>query len=197
LAARFPSLEVYPLVRNFENLYPLPASISTAKKIGFFPGSTIGNFAPPDAISLLHAMLTALSKDSRLIVGVDLKKDVGTLLRAYDDARGVTAAFNLNLLARMNRELDAKFALDAFRHKALYNAVEGRIEMHLVSLYEQEVQVQGCRFQFRPGETIHTENSYKFTVAGFQHLARLAGWMPGRVWLDADALFSVHELTAP
>ena len=135
-----------------------------------------------------------LSPGSRLIVGVDLKKDLSILLPAYNDAAGVTAAFNLNLLTRINREVEPVFDLNAFRHEAIYNARDGRIEMHLVSLKDQDVSVAGHRFHFRKGETIHTENSYKYSVRQFQDLARAADWMPSRVWTDSDALFSVHEL---
>jgi uncharacterized SAM-dependent methyltransferase len=135
-----------------------------------------------------------LSPGGRLIIGVDLKKDARTLVRAYNDAAGVTAAFNLNLLARINREITPAFDLDAFRHEAIYNPRDGRIEMHLISSKAQEIILLGRRYRFEAGETIHTENSYKYSLAQFQDLARSANWLPRRVWTDADNLFSVHEL---
>jgi uncharacterized SAM-dependent methyltransferase len=135
-----------------------------------------------------------LSPGGRLIIGVDLKKDERTLLLAYDDAAGVTAAFNLNLLARINREIGPAFDLEAFRHQAIYNPRDGRIEMHLVSRKAQEITILGRRYHFEAGESIHTENSYKYSVAQFQDLARSAKWQPRCVWTDADRPFSVHEL---
>jgi len=137
-----------------------------------------------------------LSPEGRLIVGVDLKKDARTLVRAYNDDGGVTAAFNLNLLARINRELEGSFDLNGFHHEAIYDPREGRIEMHIVSVKDQAASVRGRWFRFEPGETIHTENSYKYSIGQFQELARTAGWVPGRVWLDDGNLFSVHELIA-
>jgi L-histidine Nalpha-methyltransferase len=141
-------------------------------------------------------MRDMLSPEGRLIIGVDLKKDARALVRAYNDQDGVTAAFNLNLLARINRELDGSFALDCFRHEAIYDPREGRIEMHLVSIKDQAASVRGRWFRFLGGETIQTENSYKYTISQFQDLARSAGWLPARVWRDAGNLFSVHELIA-
>ena len=132
-----------------------------------------------------------------MIVGVDLQKDTRRLVAAYNDLIGVTAAFNLNLLGRINRELEGCFDLTAFQHRAIYNPSEGRIEMHLVSRKDQIVRVMGRLFGFRAGESIHTENSYKYTVRQFRILARSAGWLTGRVWLDNDRLFSVHELLVP
>ncbi len=141
-------------------------------------------------------MRGSLGRRGRLIIGVDLKKDPRRLLSAYNDAAGVTAAFNINLLTRINRELAGSFHLQAFEHCAIYNACEGRIEMHIISLKDQTVAVLGRQVRFRTGETIHTENSYKYTVEQFQDLTRAAGWLSGRVWLDEDRLFSVHELFA-
>jgi dimethylhistidine N-methyltransferase len=194
LANRFTTLVVRPIVGDFSHPVRLPEDLTLAYKLGCFPGSTIGNFCPADADRLLRVMHAMLAPKGRLIVGADLKKDPCTLVRAYNDGAGVTAAFNLNLLMRINRELDGTFDLDAFRHEAIYNPREGRIEMHLVSLKHQIASVRGCRFSFRRGETIHTENSYKFTIGQFQDLARKAGWRPGRVWTDGGHLFSVHEL---
>jgi len=196
LSARFPFLEVQPIVADFSHPVALPDHLAKHHKTGFFPGSTIGNLTPAEAAHLLRVFQDVLSPGARLIVGVDLKKDARRLVRAYDDAAGVTAAFNLNLLARINRELGGTFDLGAFRHKAVYNPREGRIEMHLESVKDQIAIVRGRRFRFGAGETIHTENSYKYTIAEFQALARSADWLPRRVWTDKDNLFSVHELIA-
>jgi dimethylhistidine N-methyltransferase len=194
LEARFPALHVHPILGNFNDEVAYPFDLSSRQKVGFFPGSTIGNLTPADARELLAAMGRTLGPDGRLIIGVDLKKDAHTLLAAYNDAAGVTAAFNLNLLTRINRELRATFDLTQFRHEALYNPREGRIEMHLVSARAQQVVILGRTFAFAKGERIHTENSYKYTVDEFQTLAREAGWRPEEVWTDKPALFSVHEL---
>lgn len=194
LASRFPTLRVHPVVGDFRADLVLPRDLAARPRIGFFPGSTIGNFQPHEAVELLGGMRDTLGRGARLIVGVDLRKDLGSLLPAYNDAAGVTAAFNLNLLARANRELGADFDLDGFAHEAIFNAEQGRIEMHLVSRQAQTVSLLGQRFAFRPGETIHTENSHKYTVMGFRALADRAGWSARRVWMDANRLFSVHEL---
>jgi dimethylhistidine N-methyltransferase len=194
LATRFPRLNVRPLIRDFRDAIGFPAGLSQHRKIGFFPGSTIGNFTPPEAVLLLRAIKQTLAPNGSLIIGFDLKKDPESLLRAYDDFEGVTAAFNLNLLERINRELDANFDVSAFQHRAIYNYSEGRIEMHLVSRKNQEVSVARQRFRFCTGETIHTENSYKYTIEQFQAVSRFAGWTPRRIWTDSLNLFGVHEL---
>jgi dimethylhistidine N-methyltransferase len=194
LSVRFPALDVRPITGDFSRHVTLPADLAKAQKLGFFPGSTIGNFGPLAASRLLHQMGSVLSPQGRLIVGVDLKKDARQLIRAYDDAAGVTAAFNLNLLERINRELEGTFDLDGFRHEAIYNPREGRIEMHIVSKKDQAARICGRWFRFFAGETIHTENSYKYSVGQFQELAQAAGWTAGRVWTDDGNLFSVHEL---
>jgi dimethylhistidine N-methyltransferase len=196
LRARFPTLDVRPIVGDFSCPVALPADLAGRHRTGFFPGSTIGNLTPVEAARLLRVFRAALSTGGRLIVGADLKKDARTLVLAYNDAAGVTAAFNLNLLARINRELAGTFDLDAFRHEAIYNPRDGRIEMHLISLKDQQVRVRGRRFHFRADESIHTENSYKYSVGQFQDLARSAGWQPRRVWTDERHLFSVHELVS-
>jgi dimethylhistidine N-methyltransferase len=196
LGRRFPTLDVRAIVGDFSFPIALPADIAARPKTGFFPGSTIGNFTPAEAQRLLRVFRAVLSPGGRLIVGADLRKEAKTLVAAYDDAAGVTAAFNLNLLARINRELYAAFDLAQFRHQAIYNPRAGRIEMHLVSLRAQEVAVRGRRFRFREGETIHTENSYKYSIDQFRDLARSAGWLPQRVWTDQASLFSVHELVS-
>lgn len=194
LSARFPQLDMRPVVGDFSKSIALPQALDGRPAVGFFPGSTIGNFEPRDAIDLLHAFGRGLPPSSRLVVGVDLKKDARTLVRAYNDSKGVTAAFNLNLLRRINRELGADFDLGRFRHVALYVPRFGRIEMHLESTALQEVRLLGRRFRFAAGESIHTENSHKFTIAEFQGLAVAAGWQTGGVWIDERGLFSVHEL---
>jgi dimethylhistidine N-methyltransferase len=194
LLERFPSLALHPIVADFAQPVALPPVLAKAEKLGFFPGSTVGNFPPIAASDLLRVMRGVLSPEGRLIIGVDLKKDARKLVRAYNDAAGVTAAFNLNLLARINRELDGTFDLDGFRHEAIYNPREGRVEMHLASTKDQAARVLGRFFRFLAGETIHTENSYKYSIGQFRELACAAGWLPGRVWTDDENLFSVHEL---
>lgn len=191
---RFPDLRVETLVADFAEDMDFPAGFENAERLGFFPGSTIGNLTHAEAENLLRHFGQVLGRGARFVVGVDLKKDLGKLIPAYDDARGVTAAFNKNLLERINRELDGDFDLDAFGHQARWNADIGRIEMHLVSDAKQTVTVAGERFSFAGGETIHTENSHKYTIEGFRNLATRAGWKPVAVWTDADNLFSVHEL---
>ena len=187
-----PRLAVYPLVTDFTKPFELPAAIAALPRVGFFPGSTIGNFEPHEACKFLRHAGSILGEGAVFVVGVDLVKDAKILYRAYNDAEGVTAKFNLNLLARINRELGADFDLGAFEHHAHYNAEQHRIEMHLASTRRQKVRVNGTTFDFRAGETIHTENSYKYTVESFQALARGSGWSPLKVW--TDGLFAVHAL---
>lgn len=194
LARRFPKLDIRPVIGDFSELSQLPSGLRERPKMGFFPGSTIGNLAPAEAARLLLRFRALLGTDGRLIIGVDLKKDKVTLERAYNDARGVTADFNLNLLARINREIEPVFDLGSFSHAAHYNDREGRIEMHLVSQLDQSFEIRGHMFSMRAGETIHTENSYKYSVEQFQALAHCSGWKPLRVWTDPRDLFSVHEL---
>ncbi|MCI0467790.1 MAG: L-histidine N(alpha)-methyltransferase [Beijerinckiaceae bacterium] len=194
LRNRYPSLHVHPILADFSQPQGLPPSLAREHKLGFFPGSTIGNFPPFAAIRLLRSMRGTLSRGGRLIIGVDLKKDARTLLRAYNDKAGITAAFNLNLLTRINRELEGTFDLSSFRHEAIYNSKEGRIEMHIVSKQKQTVSVLGRRFGFFAGETIHTENSYKYSTAQFQELAHAAGWQLDCAWNDGDKLFCVMTL---
>jgi dimethylhistidine N-methyltransferase len=194
LAARFPRLDVRPIAGDFSYPLALPADLLAAPKTGFFPGSTIGNLTPVEAQRLLRVFRAVLAPGGRLIVGVDLKKDLDTLLPAYNDAAGVTAAFNLNLLARINREIGEAFDLAAFRHEAIYNPRDGRIEMHLVSLRDQEVRIRGRRFRFRAGETIHTENSYKYSLDEFRALAGRAGFTSDKLWTDRRGLFALHGL---
>ena len=194
LAARFPALRVYPVVGDFGADLVFPADLAERPRLGFFPGSTIGNFEPAEAAGLLASMARVLGAGSRLIIGVDLRKATTTLLPAYNDAAGVTAAFNMNLLVRANRELGADFELDGFAHEAIFNSDESRVEMHLISQRRQSVSLLGEHFAFKAGETIHTENSHKYTMADFATLVRRAGWQPGRIWTDPEQLFSVHEI---
>ncbi len=196
IEARFPHLRVETLIGDFSGLISLPAICRDAPALGFFPGSTIGNLTRPEAITLLRHFNDLLGVGSRFVAGVDLKKDTVILLPAYNDAAGVTAAFNLNLLVRINRELSGDFDLNQFRHESVWNESAGRIEMHLVSLCAQNVEIDGHRFHFARGETVHTENSHKYGVGEFQSLARSAGWAPAKVWTDPERLFSVHELAA-
>jgi dimethylhistidine N-methyltransferase len=193
LRARFPKLRVLPVTGDFGAPLDLPADIAQAPRIGFFPGSTIGNFAPADARVLLDGMRAQLA-GGRLIIGVDLRKDLSVLLPAYNDASGVTADFNLNLLARINRELGGDFDLRAFRHEAVWNDADSRIEMHLVSRKAQKVTIGSRTFSFAEGERIHTENSCKYDLAAFGRLAGDAGWRVARVWTDPRSWFSLQEL---
>lgn len=195
LSWRFPTLRILAIEGDFTIALDLPPALSSHPRLGFFPGSTIGNFTPSEARDLLAGMAQNLGPHSRLLVGADLVKDLTRLLAAYNDADGVTAEFNLNLLVRLNREFRADFDAARFRHQAIFNDAESRIEMHLVSLGAQTVMFDGYRFEFTEGERLHTENSYKYTVPQFQALAVGAGWTPGRVWIDGENLFSVHELT--
>lgn len=194
LEGRFPGLDIRPVLGDFSRPLALPADLRFCRRIGFFPGSTIGNLVRSEAVALLDSFRQILSLGSRLIVGVDLVKSEDTLRRAYNDSAGVTAAFNLNLLARINGAFGPVFDIDAFRHEARFNREESRIEMHLVSERDQSADLLGEHFSFRRGETIHTENSHKYTIPRFRALARSAGWTPRRVWTDSDDLFSVHEL---
>lgn len=192
---RFPWLEIRPVVADFTDDFELPADLPTLNpRVAFFPGSTIGNLIRPDAVELLDRMRRHVGRNGRALVGVDLVKDVGALVRAYDDAAGVTAAFNLNLLARANRELGGDFDLSRFAHEARWNPVTSAIEMHLVSLAEQEATVGGRRFRFAAGETIHTEDSRKYEIDDFALMAALAGWRVAETWTDPDRLFAVVGL---
>ena len=197
LAAEHPKLEVRPVSADYTRLLDLPHDLQGQGFTGFFPGSTIGNFTSRDAHTFLSDVRLWLGASSRFLIGVDLKKPEPVLNAAYNDSAGTTAAFNLNLLRRINREIGADFTLDNFEHEARYDAVEGRIEMHLVSREAQCVTVAGCVFHFAAGETIHTENSYKYTAGEFHSLAARAGWSVEAWWTDQDALFSVHLLITP
>ncbi|HEX5263945.1 MAG TPA: ergothioneine biosynthesis protein EgtB, partial [Phenylobacterium sp.] len=181
----YPKLVVAPLLEDFTRALTLPDAAQGRPVTGFFPGSTIGNFTPDEAEAFLVGARTLLGKGGRFLVGIDVVKAKETLVAAYDDALGVTAAFNKNLLARINRELGADFDLAAFAHRAIWNPDQSRMEMHLESLKDQRVRVAGRTFGFAKGETLHTENSYKFAVEGFAGLARKAGWTLETSWLSA------------
>jgi dimethylhistidine N-methyltransferase len=191
IRARFPAIEVAPLVGDFTQPIDLPPAANGRPRTGFFPGSTIGNFPPDAAVDFLKAARKMLGQGSQFIVGIDLVKAEDVLVRAYDDARGVTAAFNLNLLERINRELGASIDLTAFAHRAVWNAAESRMEMHLVSTQDQVLEIADHAFGMAAGETIHTENSYKFTLEGFAALADRAGWRVGAQWVSPDPTFAV------
>jgi dimethylhistidine N-methyltransferase len=193
LAGAFPDLKVRPVIADFTAPFQLPPRAGGASRLLFFPGSTIGNFHPRDAARFLGTTCRELSADAMLI-GVDLKKNPAILDAAYNDEAGVTAAFNLNLLARINRELGAGFDLSAFAHHAAYVERRGRVEMHLRSLRDQVVAVAGREIRFAAGESIHTENSYKYSVAEFRELAARSRWQVSHVWRDDRELFSVYLL---
>jgi L-histidine N-alpha-methyltransferase len=193
LAARHDGLTIRPVVADFTTTRAL-GNVSRGNTLGFFSGSTIGNLTHEQAKAFLENAARLLGRGGAFLVGVDLKKSLDILIPAYDDEGGVTAAFSLNLLSRINRELDADFDTTTFAHVALYNADEGRIEIYLESLAGQEVHVLGRSFSFAKGERVHTENSHKYTVAEFQDLARSSGWVPAVAWTDEDDLFSLHLL---
>lgn len=176
IAEAYPKLEVTPLVGDFLHLGALPAGAGEGRKVGFFPGSTIGNLDPDEAVAFLKAARSLLGEDALFILGVDLVKAPEVLIAAYDDARGVTAAFNRNLLVRANRELGAGFDVDAFAHRAVWNPDVSRMEMHLEAGRDMQVAIGGQRIAFHRGETIHTENSRKFTEASVREMAEAAGW---------------------
>ena len=191
----FPALAVYPVAADFTAPFALPDAVAGLPKVGFFPGSTLGNFEPQEALAFLRSAREILGANAQMIVGVDLEKDERTLYDAYNDAAGVTARFNLNVLERINRELGGNFDLSGFIHRSIYNRDRHRIEMHLISRRAQSVRVLGHRFSFRPGESIHTENSYKYSLDRFAGLAQESGWQVTESWTDEARMFSVHALT--
>jgi dimethylhistidine N-methyltransferase len=194
----YPGLAVLPLCADFGASFALPRPPRpAARRAVYFPGSTIGNFSEAGAVALMHGVTRLVGSGGAFLVGVDLKKDPRVLERAYDDDAGVTAAFNLNLLARINHELDADFDLRRFRHRAVWTPAEGRVEMHLVSEIEQAVRIGAAEIHFARGESICTEHSHKYTLAGFARLARRAGLAVRHVWTDRAQLFSVQYLEVP
>jgi dimethylhistidine N-methyltransferase len=199
LAAAFPDVRMAAVCADYTQKLPLQKldALDAARRVVYFPGSTIGNFTVPEALAFLVNARQVAGARGSMLVGVDLKKAPALLHAAYNDTQGVTAAFNLNVLHRINRELKGGFDLEAFEHRAHYDARAGRIEMHLVSTRDQEVAIGERRFAFAAGETIHTENSYKYSVEEFQALAREAGFEPVHCWVDDEHLFSIHYLTVP
>jgi dimethylhistidine N-methyltransferase len=195
-AREHPGVQVAAVCADFSETVDLDGIVPPGPRIGFFPGSTIGNFSPEDAIRFLEGARETLGPGGVLVIGVDLKKDRDVLENAYNDREGVTAAFNLNLLRRINRELGGTFELGTFEHTAHYDAKRGRVEMHLVSRRHQQVSVSGVPLTFASDETIHTENSHKYTVEEFRTLAGRAGFTAARTLADPLLRFSVHCLVA-
>lgn len=192
---RFPNLPTKPIVADFTASFALPSWVPASCRVGFFPGSTIGNLDSKEAATFLQRMRRHVGAGGKAIIGVDMKKDLDVLLHAYDDREGVTADFNLNLLSRINRELDGDFVLEQFRHSARWNESESAIEMHLVSRQPQTATVSGHTFDFDAGETIHTESSRKYDVPGFTALAGANGWQVERVWTDDRNYFCIFGLS--
>ena len=189
--AEFPEIAVHPVEGDFTKEVQLPAAVNGLPRLGFFPGSTIGNFVPRSATDLLRHFRTILGTGARLLIGMDRVKPIDRLIAAYDDPEGVTAEFNLNLLLRINRELGAAIPLDAFRHQARWNDMLGRIEMHLVANRDVEFEIEGRRFGFAKGKTIHTENSHKYGPRGARLMLLAGGWTPLAEWTDAEQDFAL------
>ena len=194
LALRRPALTVTPVTANFLQPIRLPERDGASRSMGFFPGSTIGNLEPDAAVAFLHRAGVSLGSGTRFLIGFDICRDPERLIPAYDDRAGVTARFNRNLLVRLNREAGADFDPEAFDHRAVWNAAESRIEMHLVSRMPQTVMVAGQKVRFARGETIHTENSYKYAPARMQELIVGAGWSLNKKWSDSSDLFAIWLL---
>jgi dimethylhistidine N-methyltransferase len=190
LKRRFPSLEIMPVVADFARPFTLPGGLEHVSKLGFFPGSTIGNFVPWSATDLLRQFRTLLGPCSQLLIGMDRVKPVDRMIAAYDEPEGITAEFNLNLLARINRELDGDIPIDAFRHEARWNDILSRIEMHLVATHDVEFTVSGRDFRFRKDSSIHTENSHKYGPRGGRVLLLAGGWTPVEEWTDRAGDFA-------
>ncbi len=194
IAHEYEWLDVHAICADITDDLSLPDIPACDNRLVFYPGSSIGNFEPEDAIEFMRRLAEVAGHNGRLLIGVDLEKDHDILNAAYNDSSGVTAEFNLNLLRRINRELDANFNVDCFDHFAFYNSIAGRIEMHLVSLRKQTVEIDGHIFNFAAGDSIHTENSYKYTHESFRDLARDAGFVPIDCWTDVASLFGLHLL---
>lgn len=197
LARRFPRLPIRPVLADFAGPVALPLDGDCERRVAFFPGSTIGNLDPPEAVAFLRRMAVQAGRGGALVIGVDLPKDEATLVRAYDDARGVTAAFDLNLLARVNAELEGDVPLSAFRHRSRWDARLSRVEMHLEAQEPLLVHAAGASFRFDAGETIHTESAYKWEPRAFDTLAAIAGWRAERTWTDERAWFAVKLYVVP
>ncbi|NUR34178.1 MAG: L-histidine N(alpha)-methyltransferase, partial [Gemmatimonadaceae bacterium] len=196
IAAAFPDVRVQPVCADYTAPLNLPDLPQRARRLAFFPGSTIGNFHPTEAAAFLRRVRRTVANDGVLVLGVDRRKDRATLNAAYDDAAGVTAAFNLNMLRRLNRELGADFALERFQHRAFFTETASRVEMHLVSLEPQVVHVAGERIVFAAGETVWTESSYKYDRDALDTLVSSAGFHVGHLWTDAAKRFWVAYLEA-
>jgi dimethylhistidine N-methyltransferase len=190
LQQRFPKIEVIPVVADFARPFSLPGGIEHLPRLGFFPGSTIGNFVPWSATGLLRQFRSLLGCGSQLLIGMDRVKSVGRLIAAYDDPEGVTSSFTLNLLTRINRELDGDIPLDAFRHEARWNDILSRIEIHLVALHDVEFSISGKRFRFARGSSMHVENSHKYGQRGARVLLLAGGWTPIAEWSDPAGDFA-------
>jgi len=188
---QFPDIAVHPVEADFTKAVVLPAAIEGLPRLGFFPGSTIGNFIPRSATDLLRHFRHILGTGAKLLIGMDRVKPVERLIAAYDDPEGVTAEFNLNLLRRINRELDADIPVDAFAHEARWADMLGRIEMHLVAQRDVEFQIEDKRFAFKAGDTIHTENSHKYGPRGARLLLLAGGWTPLAEWTDPNEDFAL------
>jgi L-histidine N-alpha-methyltransferase len=197
LARRFPALSIHPLIADFMAAFTLPAAVRHLPRLGYFAGSTIGNMTVPVAVEFLRATARTLGKDALLLIGVDRVKDSKRLIAAYDDAQGVTARFNLNLIQRINRELQGTMPVASFRHLALWNDYEARIEMHLEAVRDIEFRVAGESFSMDEGETIHTENSLKYGPREARTLLRAGGWSPIEEWTDAEGLFTLLLASSP
>src|SRR3982075_2092162 len=192
----FPALDVYPVAADFTAPFALPDAVKAMPKVGFFPGSTLGNFEPHEACAFMRSARDILGEGAQMIIGVDLEKNERVLYNAYNDVAGITARFNLNVLVRIDRELGGNFDTAAFMHRAIYNRDRHRIEMHLISKKAQTVRILGRSFSFRTGESIHTASSYKYSLDRFTALARGSGWTPRHSWTDDARMFSVHALVA-
>ncbi len=196
LAEDYPAVPVFPVCADYTRDFALPPDIAESGRLGFFPGSTLGNFAPAEASAFLRRVAALTGPGSGLLIGIDLRKDEAILHAAYNDAAEVTAAFNLNLLTRLRRELGAELDPEGFKHLAHFNRARGCIEMHLVSRRRQQIAVGGAVFDLEQGETIHSEDSRKFTLEGFRAQAEAAGWRSLQTWVDDAGLFSLHYLAA-
>lgn len=196
LAARFPALPIYPVEADFTKPVALPDPIGTIPRLGFFPGSTIGNLAAAEAVDLLRVIAATLGQGACLLIGMDRVKNRRELISAYDDAKGVTAAFNLNLLTRINRELGANIPVDIFAHRVIWNDVEARIEMHLEARRETAFSIGSQSFRMRAGETIHTENSHKYSPRSARLLLSAGGWTPVKEWTDPEDRFALLLATS-
>lgn len=192
VAEEYPWLDVHAACVDYTRPFQLPSCHEEARKVAFFPGSSIGNFEPEEAVSFLKNLAQLIDIDGGLLIGVDLKKDSEILNAAYNDDKGITAAFNQNLLTRIRNELESDIDINKFNHYAYYNENKGRIEMHLVCNQDYTLSIDGHDFKFNKDQSIHTESSYKYTISEFHKLAKQAGYTPVKVWSDEDNLFSVH-----